>query len=347
MADLRQSSVTGFGAAPEHTVPRTTAAGSVIPATVERMTRTPDSPLLASLAAGRRGVLTYGITPPKRTWDQDRIREVAARQVERIANLPIDGLVVYDLQDESSRTDAERPFPFQEPLDPVDYAQRMLAGVDVPKIVYRCVSRLDPERLRDGLDRLRQRGDATVLVGAASRDQQVTMRLSEAYEARKSEHGDVLTGGVLIGERHRENHAEHDRVLAKVDAGCSFFVTQAVWSARDTKDVLSDLAIRCEDEGRPIPPVLVTLTPCGSEQTLTFLRWLGIDVPRWLANDILRAADTLAASVVACERTFEDLWEFALLRGIPLGCNVESVSLARREIEASVDLVARIRTVVG
>lgn len=222
----------------------------------------------------------------------------------------------------------------------------MLAGVEVPKIVYRCVSRLDRQSLRDGLDRLREQGDATVLVGAASHDQHVTMRLSEAYDARRSTHGDLLTGGVLIGERHREAHAEHDRVLAKVDAGCSFFITQAVWSARDTKDVLSDLAIKCEDEGRPIPPVLVTLTPCGSERTLNFLRWLGVDVPRWLANDILRAANTLAVSVDACERTFEELWDFALARGIPLGCNVESVSTARREIEASAELVTRIRAVI-
>lgn len=311
------------------------------------MTGTANSPLLASLKGGRRGVLTYGITPPKRSWDPDRIREVATRQVERIANLPVDGVVVYDLQDESSRTDAERPFPYEEPLDPVDYAQRMLAAVEVPKIVYRCVSRLDPESLRESLDRLREQGDATVLVGAASRDQQVTMRLSEAYDTRRATHGDLLTGGVLIGERHREAHGEHDRVLAKVDAGCSFFITQAVWSPRDTKDVLSDLAIRCEDEGRPIPPVLVTLTPCGSERTLTFLRWLGVDVPRWLANDILRAADTLAASVNACERTFEEVWDFALARDIPLGCNVESVSMAHREIEASVELVTRIRAIVG
>lgn len=305
------------------------------------------SALSASLKAGRRGVLTYGITPPKRSWGPDRIRQVASRQSERLAELPIDGVVVYDLQDESSRTDAERPFPFEEPLDPVDYAQRMLSGVTVSKIVYRCVARLDPEGLRDGLDQLRERGDATVLVGAASRDQQVTMRLSDAYKVRNATHGDVITGGVLIGERHRAGHAEHDRVLAKVDEGCSFFITQAVWSARDTKDVLSDLAIRCEDEGRPIPPVLVTLAPCGSERTLTFLRWLGIDVPRWLANDILRAADPLAASLDACERTFEDLWEFALQRGIPLGCNVESVSTSRREIDASVDLVARVKAVLS
>src|SRR5690606_32298530 len=101
---------------------------------------------------------------------------------------------------------------------------------------------------------------ACVLVGATSVDQAVSMRLSEAYELRAQETPDLVTGGVLIGERHRRGQGEHERVLGKVDQGCSFFITQAVYSAGDTKDVLSDLWYRCQQVGRPVPPVLVTLT---------------------------------------------------------------------------------------
>ena len=54
--------------------------------------------------------LTYGITPLKASFTEERKREVAALQCARIQRLPVDALVVYDLQDESSRTDAERPF---------------------------------------------------------------------------------------------------------------------------------------------------------------------------------------------------------------------------------------------
>jgi len=46
--------------------------------------------------------------------------------------------------------------------------------------------------------------------------------------------------------------------------------------------------------------------------------------------------------VEASVEVAEELLAFAHARGIPLGCNVESVSLRREEIEASVELVHRI-----
>lgn len=154
-------------------------------------------------------------------------------------------------------------------------------------------------------------------------------------------------GGVLIGERHRGTRSEHEKVLRKVDDGCSFFVSQAVYSTTATKDVLSDLHVACEEQERAVPPVLVTLTPCGSERTLAFLRWLGVEVPRWIENDLLRAQDTLAQSMDTCLRVFDDLWDFARQRDIPLGCNVESVSLSRREVDASVELVTGVREIMS
>jgi hypothetical protein len=44
--------------------------------------------------------------------------------------------------------------------------------------------------------------------------------------------------------------------------------------------------------------------------------------------------------------TFAELFEFATEKGIALGCNVESVSLQKAEIEASVELVHRIARVM-
>ena len=111
--------------------------------------------MLKSLVAGESGLVTYGITPPKRSWSAARIAEVAAAQAERIRGLDVDAVVVYDLQDESSRTDAERPFPYEEPLDPVSYAHDRLGEVGVPRIVYRCVARLKPQELAASLDKLR------------------------------------------------------------------------------------------------------------------------------------------------------------------------------------------------
>jgi hypothetical protein len=44
-----------------------------------------------------------------------------------------------------------------------------------------------------------------------------------------------------------------------------------------------------------------------------------------------------------CERIFAEVWEYARDKDIPLGVNVESVSIRKTEIEASVELLQLLR----
>lgn len=289
------------------------------------------------------GIVTYGITPPKRSLPSDKRQEVAERQAARIRGLPIDGLVVYDLQDESERTQDERPFPYIETVDPVDYAFDDLARVSVPKVCYRCVAGLSRAALADSLGRISAQGGLCTLVGAASRQQHTHLKLSEAYALYQERFASLPLGGVLIAERHGKEQREDERVFKKLDLGCSFFVTQAVYSVVATKNVLSDLYYGALEHGRPLPPILVTLSPCGSLKTLAFMRWLGVSVPRWLENELDHAQDILSTSVELCLAILQDLIEFCVPKGIPLGCNVESVSIRKTEIEASIELVHRVR----
>lgn len=286
--------------------------------------------------------LTYGITPPKVSTPLEKRREVAAVQSARISALPIDALVVYDLQDESSRTDALRPFPFLESIDPLDYAFDDLADVPQKKVVYRSVSGLDTERLSVWLRQLEARGGAAVLVGAPSTRQVVNIGLGDAYRLRSKLVPKLPLGGVTIAERHETRGGEEERILRKIEKGCSFFISQAVYSVTASKGLLSDLYYRCQVLGEPSPLVLVTLSPCGSKKTLEFMHWLGISVPRWLQNELLHAHDILEKSVDHSIAGFEDLYDFAREKGIRLGCNIESVSLRKAEIDASVEMLQRV-----
>jgi len=291
--------------------------------------------------------LTYGITPPKRSTEEPRRREIAAAQSSRIAALPVDALIVYDLQDESSRTDAQRPFPFMQAVDPLRYAYDYLGDLALPRIVYRAVSGQSAESLEAWLKELHRRGGRTVLVGAPSRSQLPALTLAEAYRIRQELVPALPLGGVLIAERHEPNGGEEARVFAKVDKGCSFFVTQAVYSVTATKNVLSDLYYHAQAAGQTVPPLLLTLSPCGSERTLRFTEWLGVSVPRWLRNELLHAGDILERSVKLSLETFQELHGFAVDKGLTLGCNVESVSLSRAEIDASVELVHQVARIQG
>src|SRR5579872_2581477 len=128
-----------------------------------------ETPMLRHDILRRRdGLRLYGLTPPKRGQDPDKVREIAARQAHRIAALAPDGLVLYDLQDEAGRTEAARPFPFLPTLEPLDYARDYLAALDVPRVFYKCVGSQTAAELLAWVEALEAGGgrDACVLVGA-------------------------------------------------------------------------------------------------------------------------------------------------------------------------------------
>ncbi len=247
----------------------------------------------------------------------------------------------------SCRTDAPRPFPYLRAIDPLDYAYGYLRGVELPKIVYRSVSGMDREALAAWLRRLDGFGGAVVLVGAPSGAQAVTLKLGEAYRVRAEATPALPVGGVVIAERHRASGGEIERLEAKRARGCAFFVSQTVFSVTATKDLLSDLHYRCREQETPAPPILVTLSPCGSRKTLDFMQWLGVSVPRWMRNELVHAHDILERSVELSVTTFEQIFDFAREKDLPIGCNVESVSTRKDEIEASVELVHRVARLLG
>ena len=255
----------------------------------------------------------------------------------------VDGLVLYDIDDESDRNPDARPFPFLPTMDPAEYLARDLAGLDVPAIVYRAVSKYAEDGLRSWLGAQDAARVLSVFVDASSREKAVATSLLRAYELRTDVRPDLPLGGVAIPERHARTGKEHLRLVAKQAAGCSFFVTQVVYDVNAAKDLVSDY--RCECAARDLEPVPIvfTFSVCGSVKTLEFLQWLGVDVPRWIENDLRHADDTLGASYDQAVATAVELVTFCRRVGVPFGLNVESVSIRKIEIEASARLAARLR----
>lgn len=300
--------------------------------------------LAEKLLSRAPGICLYGFAPPKQATLPEQLTAIVAQQVERIRRMAVDGLIIYDIQDEADRVDEPRPFPFLPTLNPDDYAYRHLGQVALSKVVYRCVNRDTPEGFVRWLETVRTLSRIAVLVGAPSSHSQVGLPISEAYALARQHAPNLLLGGIAIAERHARKLNEHERILAKTGKGCRFFVTQAVYDVTSTKSLLSDYALALERANEVARPIILTFSPCGSLKTLAFMKWLGISFPRWLENDLQHAHDPLAKSVELCERTFAEAWEYAREKNIPLGVNVESVSIRKVEIEASVELFSRLRS---
>ena len=286
--------------------------------------------------------LTYAIVPPNRTTPAERRSALASAQSSRILALPIDALLVYDVQDEVARNAAPRPFSFAPKVDPINYAFHELDVGALPRVVYSAVTKEGAPTLRRWLDTLQALGGHAVLVGAPSGRVPPQLSLPEALSICRSHTPSLTFGGVLIPERHEISGLEDARVWAKTQQGCRFFVSQTVWSVSATKRVLHDLRARAEGEGGRVPPILLTFSPCGSPQTLEFLRWLGVNIPTPVRRELLAAKDMLERSVELAADAFAELSAFAAEQGLHVGCNVESVSSRPAEVDASVELVHRL-----
>lgn len=292
------------------------------------------------------GILLYGLTPPKKKTPEEKVIEISRRQMDAVNSIGVDGLILYDIHDEKDRISDERPFPFLETIDPVIYSSEYMKDLEVPRIVYRCVGKYAEEELMKWMDDETRQDHHTVFVGAASKSQEVKLRLNEAYALYNAPENPLSLGGVCIPERHTIKETEHLRMIKKQEQGCKYFISQAVYNVEAAKNFLSDYYFHCTENEIEMVPIIFTISPCGSKKTLDFMKWLGINVSKWLENDILKAENTLEKSVEVCIENFEILWQYAKKKNIPIGCNVESISIRKSEIEASIDMAKAVKKIM-
>lgn len=288
----------------------------------------------------QQGVFFFGTTPPKGSTDDEQMDQIATKLLERLESVDYDGLIVYDIQDESSRTDKPRPFPFIGTRDPREYSALLAAKSERQVITYKSVSQRDRASFDQWLEQAWNDYGVRnlVLVGSPSAGADVKLPLHEAYQALAEHDLPFSLGGVTIAERHASKGNEHQRLIEKTDKGCHFFVSQAVYDANATVKLLQEYGQLCEQQGRQPNRVILTFTPCGSAKTLEFMNWLGISVPTDTATQILESDNPLMQSIRICQKNLEQVLKTSLSLGIPIGLNIESLTNRKEEIDASIRL---------
>jgi hypothetical protein len=297
--------------------------------------------LKAKLPDPRQSVFLYGTTPPRLGTAPDSVAAAADKLAARLAGLPLDGLVLYDIQDETGRTELARPFPFVGTIDPRDYARFF----QQPAIVYKALGLMDAPQWRAWLEQSKGLSFLSI-VGRPASATRYPLPLSQAIRMA-AETGDYVIGGVVIAERHDERRSEAARLLAKGIGGCGYFISQAVYHAPPTQRVLADYLRDCRGAGIEPKRVILTFAPCGREKTIAFLRWLGVNVSPETERAILGAASPLQKSIEICRDNLRRILDRGYAGEIPLGINVESVSINRDEIDASVELFHSLREVMA
>jgi hypothetical protein len=298
--------------------------------------------LRAKLPDPGQGVFLYGTTPPRLGTPADSVAAAADKLAARLAGLPLDGVVLYDIQDETGRTQRPRPFPFTGTIDPRDYARFF----GLPAIVYKALGMLDEPQWRAWLEESKGKMEFLSIVGRPASGRAYPLALSRAIRIA-AETGRFVVGGVVIAERHDAERSEAARLLAKGLEGCGYFISQTVYHAPPTQRLLADYLRDCRGAGTAPKRVILTFAPCGREKTLAFLRWLGVNVSAETERAILGAASPLAKSIEICRDNLRRILDGAYASQVPLGINVESVSINRDEIDASVDLFHALKEVMA
>ncbi|ARR03934.1 MULTISPECIES: methylenetetrahydrofolate reductase [Campylobacter] len=295
--------------------------------------------LKTKIKQGKSGIVLYGLTPPKISLSHDEAKEIALRQLSRLDGIKIDGLVIYDLQDESNRNSSNRTFEFVRTIKPEIYAKDYLQN-RYEAVIYKAVGNYNETEFKEFLQ---THSDAiSIFVGASSAIDTPKLSLNDAYKMKKEIANDLTLGGICIPERHTKKQDEDLRVASKRVKGCEFFITQAVYDIETAKKFLDDFAAL----GIKNTPIIFTFTPCGNEKTYEFMQWLGISVSNLSKNRIFDSDDALESSVKLSLDMFEFLYKYGTAKGVSVGANIESISTRKVEIDASIRLLKGIIAIV-
>src|SRR2546425_372967 len=144
-------------------------------------------------------VLLYGTTPPRLGTPDEQVSAAAGKLAARLAALPLDGVVVYDIQDETGRTQLPRPFPFMRTIDPRQYSRQLMQSTRLPAITYKALGNLDEAGWRSWLSQS-QGIEFISVVGRPVSGVRYALPLSRAIRIAASDAGGFTIGGVAVAK---------------------------------------------------------------------------------------------------------------------------------------------------
>jgi len=299
---------------------------------------------------------------------------VANKFAERGRVLAVDGYVCYDVQDESSRESAKRPFPYRPLWESSSFARLLSSAAHKECVVYKAVTCMQSvDHFNVWLDKCVDQDchSAINIVGAPSSDTVPTGPSTKEASLIAAKRKAVRFGAVCIAERHITKKAEHIIMGKKASWGAEWFITQGIYDPEPMIQVIKDYARLCQDEKKVPKKIILTFAPCGRRKTLEFIKWLGMQVPpeaeerMFAASDAALAAAAGAITPVApgatkpkrlkppvqlsCELLCDNLRRILQETsgsGVPLGVNVESVSGFKDEIDATHDLFRSLQAIL-
>jgi len=300
------------------------------------------------------GLCLFGIVPPAKNVSSERVESYAQRVTNAIQTLDgLDGVNIYDIQEEKGRTEEERPFPFMTTWEPRCFAKILRKYLKTQAILYCAISDRPKEGFADWLHATYTDYGSRILVlvgKSGSTISSVGFSVVEAAKYIKEHEPRLILGGITIPERHRDKGNEHSLLLSKYQQGISFFTSQLVYNSDNAISLLEDYDKLCRENAVQPTQIIFAFAPFGSEQTVAFLRWLGVELPDGTVKRVLKrhrgTKDCVIESMEICRENFKRVLEYRerFDLKVPVGFAVESVSKSQEELEGAVQLFKMLKS---
>jgi len=290
-------------------------------------------------------ICLYGTVPPRQSTPLEKVRVFAKSLVEDVEKLGVDALVIYDVQDEPSRTGENRPFPFARSHEPEVFAKIIKEYTTKPLecIVYRALPYITKQQVEDFLEYVHEEAKCNMVAFVGGPSKHGGLSVIEAAELAQKQSYPLCIGGVTLAERHRDTGKEDEVVACKVKHGLAFFTSQVVYNADNAISFLKDYHNLCKRDNRSPGRIIFTFAPFSRQETADFLCWLGVELPKGTIKRVLSRStpkervneaieicrENLRRILDACERYAVD---------VPIGFNAECVSKHKEEIEGALEL---------
>lgn len=302
-------------------------------------------PIEETLKNKYKPVCLYGTVPPRQSTPLEKVRAVAKTLVADVEKLGVDALVIYDVQDEPSRSGETRPFPFARSYAPELFAKIVKEYTSKPLecIVYRALPYVNKKEVEEFLEYVHEEAKCHIVAFVGGPSKHSGLSVIEAAELTQQLPYHLCVGGVTLAERHRDTGKEDEVVASKVEHGLSFFTSQVVYNADNAISFLKDYHQLCKRENRVPGRIIFTFAPFARQETANFLCWLGVELPKGTIKRVLSRSspqERVNEAIEICRENLKRILDACERYGVdvPIGFNAECVSKHKEEIEGALEL---------
>jgi hypothetical protein len=157
---------------------------------------------------------------------------------------------------------------------------------------------------------------------------------------------DCAFGCVAIPERHLSKGTEADNMINKMRWGAEWFITQGIYNPEPITQLILDYGAKCREQNIAPKKLILSFAPCGRAKTMQFIHWLGMSVPEETEHRILNAPNPVQESIAILCDILKTILERTKDCGVPLGLNIESLSIFKDEIDGAHELFQKLQAIL-